>query len=60
LGYGAGIYDTILSQARKSVPKIAICYDWQILEKSLPLEPHDVRMDWIVTDKRVIRCKDQC
>ena len=56
LGYGAGIYDTILSQARKSAPKIALCYDWQVLEEPLPLEPHDVRMDYLVTDKRVIRC----
>lgn len=57
LGYGAGIYDAILSQARKSAPKIAICYDWQVLEDPLPLEPHDVRMDWLVTEKRVINCK---
>lgn len=59
LGYGAGIYDAILSQARKSAPKIAICYDWQVLEDPLPLEPHDVRMDYLVTEKRVINCKKQ-
>jgi 5-formyltetrahydrofolate cyclo-ligase len=59
LGYGAGIYDTILAQARKSAPKIAICYDWQVLSEPLPLEPHDVRMDWLVTEKRVINCKKQ-
>lgn len=59
LGYGAGIYDTILSQAHKRVPKIAIGYDWQVLEDPLPLEAHDVRMDWLVTEKRVIRCKKQ-
>jgi 5-formyltetrahydrofolate cyclo-ligase len=59
LGYGAGIYDTILTQARKSAPKIAICYDWQVLDEPLPLEPHDVRMDWLVTEKRVINCKKQ-
>ncbi len=57
LGFGAGIYDDILSQARKSAPKIALCYDWQVLDVPLPLEPHDICMDWIVTDKRVISCK---
>jgi len=57
LGFGAGIYDDILSQARRGAPKIALCYDWQVLEEPLPLEPHDIRMDWIVTDKRVISCK---
>jgi 5-formyltetrahydrofolate cyclo-ligase len=57
LGYGAGIYDGILLEARKRTPKIAICYDWQVLDEPLPLEPHDICMDWIVTDKRVINCK---
>jgi 5-formyltetrahydrofolate cyclo-ligase len=57
LGYGAGIYDGILVEARKQTPKIAICYDWQVLDDPLPLEPHDIRMDWIVTEKRVISCK---
>lgn len=57
LGYGAGIYDDMLSQARKSTPKIAVCYDWQVLDEPLPLEPHDICMDWIVTEKRVISCK---
>lgn len=56
LGFGAGIYDEILTQARKSAPKIALCYDWQVLDEPLPLEPHDIRMDWIVTDQRVISC----
>jgi 5-formyltetrahydrofolate cyclo-ligase len=57
LGYGAGIYDDLLSQARKISQKIAVCYDWQVLEEPLPLEPHDICVDWIVTDKRVISCK---
>lgn len=57
LGYGAGIYDGILAEARKSAPKIAICYDWQVLDEPLPLESHDICMDWIVTEKRVISCK---
>lgn len=56
LGYGAGIYDGILVEARKQAPKIAVCYDWQVLDEPLPLEPHDIRMDWIVTDQRVINC----
>ena len=57
LGFGAGIYDEILSQSRKSAPKIALCYDWQVMDEPLPLETHDICMDWIVTDKRVIACK---
>lgn len=56
LGFGAGHYDYILSKAAKRAPKIALCYDWQIVEQPLPQEQHDIPMDWVVTDKRVIHC----
>jgi len=59
LGFGAGFYDRILANARKSARLIAVCYDWQVVEdqeEQIPQEPHDVRVDWIVTDKRVIKC----
>ena len=56
LGYGAGYYDRILSKAARNAPKIALCYDWQVLEEPLPQEPHDIPVDWIVTDTRVIDC----
>ena len=56
LGYGAGHYDTILSKSVRMALKIAVCYDWQALDTPLPQEPHDIAMDWIVTDKRVIDC----
>ncbi len=57
LGFGAGHYDAILAKAAKRAVKIAVCYDWQILDEPLPQEPHDIPMDWIVSDKRVIRCE---
>jgi 5-formyltetrahydrofolate cyclo-ligase len=56
LGFGAGHYDYILSKAAKRSPKIALCYDWQILGDPLPQEPHDVPMDWLVSETRVIHC----
>jgi len=57
LGYGKGIYDGILSKATSAAIKIGICYDWQILDEPLPLEPHDRCVDWVVSDKRIINCK---
>lgn len=57
LGYGKGIYDDILTQANSTAVKIGICYDWQILDEPLPLEPHDRCVDWVVSDKRAINCK---
>lgn len=57
LGFGAGFYDTILAQRRHNARLIALCHDWQVVEEQpLPQEPHDVRMNWIVTEKRVIKC----
>jgi len=56
LGYGAGYYDRILAKASRTALKIAVCYDWQMLDTPLPQEPHDIPMDWIITEKRALRC----
>ena len=57
LGFGKGIYDGILAKANSTAVKIGICYDWQIFDEPLPVEPHDISVDWVVSDKRVINCK---
>ncbi len=54
LGYGAGYYDSLLSQRTKTIPVIALAYEEQMVD-SIPAEKHDVKVDMIVTDKRVIR-----
>lgn len=56
LGFGAGHYDGILVKAAKVTPKIALCYDWQVVPDVLPQETHDIPMDWVVTESRVIHC----
>lgn len=53
LGYGKGFYDKMLSE--KSSPAIALSYEEQIVN-SVPAQPHDIKMDIIVTDKRIITC----
>jgi 5-formyltetrahydrofolate cyclo-ligase len=58
LGFGAGYYDKILAQATKRATKIALCYDWQIRDDFLPQEPHDIPMDWLVSETRVIPCAE--
>jgi 5-formyltetrahydrofolate cyclo-ligase len=58
LGHGAGYYDRILGKAARTTPKIALCYDWQVLDDPVPQEPHDIPVDWIVTDARVINCAE--
>jgi len=49
LGYGGGWYDRILASASKWSNKIGVAHEFQIVD-DLPHEPHDVKMDDVVTD----------
>ena len=52
LGYGKGYYDKFL-KGIKAV-KIGIAYDFQIADK-LPKEEHDIKIDVLITEKRIVR-----
>lgn len=52
IGYGFGYYDKFLNKVPKAV-KIGLCFDFQIVEK-IPKEEHDVPVDFIVTEERVV------
>lgn len=62
LGYGGGYYDTFLSErcggaadaaCTSRLTAVGIAYDFQVFDK-LPVESHDVKVDMIVTEKRVL------
>jgi 5-formyltetrahydrofolate cyclo-ligase len=52
MGRGRGFYDRYLSQFNGK--KIGVCFDIQVLPL-VPRDPHDVRMDVIITDERVLQ-----
>lgn len=52
MGFGAGFYDRFLIKNENMI-KVALCYDFQLLN-SIPNEPHDVKMDIIITEERVL------
>ena len=52
IGYGQGFYDKYL-EGNDSI-KIALSYSKQIV-KSVPVTDEDIRMDWIITEKDVIK-----
>ena len=52
LGYGRGFYDRFL--AKNQTVKIALCFQKQIV-KTIPKEPHDIQMDYIVTEQRIYK-----
>ena len=49
LGYGGGWYDRLLASASKWAHKIGVAHEFQIVD-NLPHEPHDIKMDAVVTD----------
>jgi 5-formyltetrahydrofolate cyclo-ligase len=51
LGQGVAYYDRTLPLAPGK--KVGLAYDFQVVPR-VPMEPHDVRMDLVVTDRRVI------
>jgi 5-formyltetrahydrofolate cyclo-ligase len=62
LGYGGGYYDRLLSYESKQlagidhhITTVALAFEEQI-GSNIPAEPHDIKVDIIITDKRKIRC----
>lgn len=53
MGYGKGLFDKFLTDIRDNCTKIGICFDVQ-LQGNIPCEKHDILMDMIITEKRVI------
>ena len=51
LGHGKGFYDSFLKDL--NAYKIGVCFDFQIVDK-IPHEEHDVDMDKIVSEERII------
>jgi 5-formyltetrahydrofolate cyclo-ligase len=54
IGYGKGFYDRALHRLEGRGKLVAFCYEFQLFEEIVG-EPHDVAMDIIVTEKRVVR-----
>lgn len=55
MGYGQGHYDETLCQlrARKDILAVGLAYAEQAVLLALPIEPHDQRLDMVVTPQRV-------
>ena len=54
LGRGKGYYDRLLGDSSFHAIKAGLCTEERLLP-SLPMEPHDVTMDLILTEQRVLR-----
>ena len=58
IGYGGGFYDAYLDGNDRCI-RAALAFDAQLVEK-VPAEEHDVRAEYIITEKELIRCSQDC
>lgn len=54
IGYGAGYYDRFFVSLKKDMLKIGVGFDEQLISE-VPREPHDIQLDYVLTDKRFIK-----
>lgn len=55
IGRGKGYYDRFLKGA--NAKKIALAYDLQLFE-NIPADSHDIKMDYIITESKIINCEN--
>lgn len=54
LGYGGGFYDRFIESLRDDTLIIGIAFDFQVFD-IIPKEPHDAKMDLIITESKVLK-----
>jgi 5-formyltetrahydrofolate cyclo-ligase len=52
MGHGKGYYDKLLENTRPETPLIALAFECQLFPE-IPVAPHDVFMNKIITEKAV-------
>ena len=55
IGYGGGYFDRLLGRDDIKATKIALAFDLQMVPR-IPVESHDMRVDFIFTESRKIEC----
>jgi len=55
LGFGAGFYDRFLHKLPFHTKFIALTFECQLMDE-IPCEEHDITVDYVITEKRVICC----
>jgi 5-formyltetrahydrofolate cyclo-ligase len=57
LGFGLGFYDSMLPDFRPPARAVVVAFDFQLLAE-LPVEPHDVACDAVVSEARTVLVTD--
>jgi 5-formyltetrahydrofolate cyclo-ligase len=55
IGYGKGYYDKFLSKfSKQKISLIGLGYEFQIISEFIRYEPHDVKLDALITNKEIL------
>ncbi len=62
LGFGGGYYDSTLAHYKKDkdILAIGLAYAQQACLFNLPLQEHDIKMDWVITQQDAHSFTDNC
>ena len=55
IGHGKGYYDKFLKD--KDICKIGLCYSDNLINSEIECDSHDIKMDYIITDREVLKIK---
>ncbi len=55
IGSGKGFYDRYLNEYKNHAAILGLAYDFQVVD-NIPDEAHDVKVQKIITEKRIINC----
>jgi 5-formyltetrahydrofolate cyclo-ligase len=55
IGMGGGFYDRFLKNISEKTKKIALAFEFQVLNEKLPVDENDVKVDVIITEGRIIK-----
>lgn len=58
IGYGKGYYDRFLPLLRPKCLKIGLAFEMSLVADGIPVEPHDVPLDFVVTERNVYRLNE--
>jgi 5-formyltetrahydrofolate cyclo-ligase len=55
IGYGKGFYDRFLQHPDCTAHLVGLCHDFQLTDEAIPADAHDIPMEIVVSDKRIVR-----
>lgn len=58
LGLGGGFYDIFMTVKAPQAYRLALAFDCQLVE-SVPVEPHDVAVDMLLTESKCLKVSDK-